>query len=149
MTYGLIGLKVILLFYIISLSNLSIQLMSTSLFLFSALIPFLLLFSSSSSSANDFASSFMASCNREDMKDGNSSIVSNFYCNCVLNYIVSVNNSRSIDLKIEIKNAQNYCIARTRGEFQQKAPTNANDLLLESIKQSGQTTRCMLTGNCN
>ena len=119
------------------------------LFLFRALIEFFILFSSSSSSANDFASSFMASCNREDMKDGNSSIVSNFYCNCVLNYIVSVNNSRSIDLKIEIKNAQNYCIARTRGEFQQKAPTNANDLLLESIKQSNQTTRCMLTSNCN
>jgi len=139
----------LLLLRILLLSILFVHEMPNPFFLFRALIPFLLLFSSSSSSANDFASSFMASCNREAMKDGNSPIVSNFYCNCALNYIVSVNNSRTIDLKTEIKNAQNYCIARTRAEFQQKAPTNVNDLLLESIKQSGQTTRCMLTGNCN
>lgn len=123
--------------------------MANSFFLSRALIPFLLLFSGSSSSANDFATSFKASCNREFIKNSNSPVVSNFYCNCALNYIVSVNNSRSIDLKTEVINAQNYCIARTRAEFQQKAPMNVNDLLLESIKQSGQTTRCMLTGNCN
>ena len=123
--------------------------MPTPLFILRSLIPIFILFLSSSSSANDFSRSFMASCNREAMNDGVNSAVSNFYCNCALNYVVSANNSRSIVLKTEIKNAQNYCIARTRAQFQQNAPTNINDVLLESIKQSGATTRCMLTGNCN
>jgi len=123
--------------------------MPTPLFILRALIPFFILFLSSSSSANDFSRSFMASCNREAMKDGLNSSVSNFYCNCALEYIVRANNSRSIVLKTEIKNAQNYCIARTQAQFQQKAPTNIYDVLIESDRQSGATIRCMLTGNCN
>jgi len=83
------------------------------------------------------------------MNNGVNSAVSNFYCNCALNYIVSANNSRSIVLKTEIKNAQNYCIARTQAQFQQKAPTNIYDFLIEYDRQSGATVRCMLTGNCN
>jgi len=123
--------------------------MPAPLFILRALIPFFILFLSSSSSANDFSRSFMASCNREAMKDGLNSSVSNFYCNCALDYIVRANNSRSIVLKTEIKNAQDYCIARTQAQFQQKAPTNIYDVLIESDRQSGATVRCMLTGNCN
>lgn len=109
------------------------------------LFSFLIFFSGTSSSANDFSTSFMASCNREAMNDGVNSIVSNFYCNCALNYVVRANSVG----KTVLQNAQRHCSIRTQAQFQQKAPTNIYDFLIEYDRQSGQTTRCMLTGNCN
>lgn len=119
--------------------------MSTSLLLYRLLFSFLIFFSGTSSIANDFTTSFMASCNRVAMKDGLSSNVSNFYCNCALNYVVRANSLANT----VVQNAQKYCIARTQSQFQQKAPTNIYDFLIEYDRQSGQTIRCMLTGNCN
>ena len=74
-------------------------------------------------------------CMKEAVKHASGEIAAR-YCYCAVDQLTAGSS---------LNNAISFCVSQERNRMSRTSPTNVNDVLLETIRQSGRTTREMMT----